>query len=158
MAKLNSGEVKSAILQVLNAAPSGKTGNEVAAVLGKCRSNTTTRLSELYATGRVIRVIIDGPPKRKLWFAPKFAEQAAKAGTVQHWDFSGSKMKRKHATTIAGAMKPAPRRPGDPVRVVAAAPLVDMRYHVDKPNPVFSGLRPGQYPVSTGSAIERAYS
>ena len=44
------------------------------------------------------------------------------------------------------------------VRVTVCPSGTDNRFRVERPNPVFSGLRPGQYPVSTGSVVERVYA
>lgn len=63
--------------------------------------------------------------------------------------------KPKKATTVA-PQGPAIIPAG--VRITVCPSGTDNRFRVERPNPVFSGLRPGQYPVSTGSVIESVYA
>lgn len=63
----------------------------------------------------------------------------------------------KKRTTVAAALSPDPMRKGAPPKITIAPPFVDRRFEVKDQAPVFSGLRPGQYPMKTGSAIARAY-
>jgi len=129
------GEVKAAILKVLDAAPNGKSGVQIALALDKSKSQTMTRLSELQAQGKVVGIVVPHAQGKHLkrWFALKFREQAMAAG------IPGS----ARATTVAKAMAPKPtrRQVGDGPIVTEAPPFVDRRFEVDRVEPFFS--RPG---------------
>lgn len=70
------------------------------------------------------------------------------------------------------AVKLAPARPKKAGTVAPQGPAIipaglqvqvcpsgtDNRFRVERPEPLFSGLRPGQYPLTSGSVIERAYA
>lgn len=145
------GEVKAAILKVLDAAPNGKSGVQIALALDKSKSQTMTRLSELQAQGKVLGIVVQqakGKPLKR-WFALQFREQAMAAG------LPGS----ARATTVAKAMAPKPtrRKDGDGPIVTEAPKFVDMRFTPERVEPFFSAMTPGSY-IRTGSAIERAYA
>lgn len=125
--------VKDQLLAALPDYPNGVSTATIAARLRRDPDNVSTRLLELQDTGRVIGVVVQGPPKRKMWFAVEHAKQAKAyikaAPPPHHW--KASQLPR------VAAYKSAP---------VAA------------PDPFFA--RPGYRPdlLSTGSAIERAYA
>lgn len=142
------GEVKAAILKVLDAAPNGKSGVQIALALDKSKSQTMTRLSELQAQGKVLGIVVPqakGKPLKR-WFALKFREQAMAAG------IPGS----ARATTVAKAMAPKTALREDGAKIIVAEPFVDRRFVPDRVEPFFSAMTPGSY-IRTGSAIERAY-
>lgn len=148
-------QAKLAILDVLIGSPSGKYAREIAAVVDMHPGVVATRLGELRSSGRAMSVQDGGHAKRLLWFHPDHQANAGKRQIEAEWRF-GCAQARPKTTTVAKALAPKTKFDGR-VKVTSSPPWVDVRYHVDDPNPVFAGLKPGQYPVATGSAIERAY-
>jgi hypothetical protein len=152
------GEVKAAIMRLLESAPSGKSAKQVAFALGKDRDQMLTRLGDLADQGKVIGVVpqVKSGRPTKIWFAARFAEQAAAAGPIG-WARKRTPVRDR---TIADALRPkAMWQDGsaDGPKITRAEPFVDRRYVPDRVEPFFSALRPGSY-LRTGSAIERAYS
>jgi hypothetical protein len=152
------GEVKAAIMQLLESAPSGKSARQVAVALGKDAGQMLTRLGELADHGKVIGVVpqVKSGRPTKIWFAARFADQAAAAGPIG-W---ARKRTPVRSRTIADALRPtALGQDGsaDGPKITRAAPFVDRRFVPDRVEPFFSAMRPGNY-LRTGSAIERAYS
>lgn len=112
---------------------------------------THRRLLKLLECGAVLRIPdpSHGQPRRVRWCLPDAAE-ATKASIAEARE--RSKVKRGHGLG-AFPLKPLPRDSNGHEYVPAP---VDMRYHVEKPEPFFSAMRPGSY-IKTGSALARAY-
>lgn len=146
MPKLNTGEVKTKIVELLKQYPQGVSAAHLAIHVERSRDRVLSRLAELQDTGRVIGVLIPGPPKRKLWFSVEFAQQAKAAGAVNQNVHNWKSRPAKHIGAV-----PA----GEP-KLTRAEPFVDRRWISDQVTPFFSAMRPGSY-LKTGSAIERAY-
>lgn len=109
------------------------------------------RLLKLLECGAVVRIPAPshGQPRRLRWCLPD-AVAATKASIAA--DAERSKVMRGHGLG-AFPLKPLPRDSNGHEYVPAP---VDMRYHVEKPEPFFSAMRPGSY-LKTGSALARAY-
>jgi len=147
------GEVKAAILKLLEASPSGKSARQVALAIDKPRDQMLTRLGELGAQGKVVSVKVPGTGRPvQVWFHAMHRENALQAGPL---GWGGTKAKR--ARTVAQALAPKTTLTADGAKVVVADPFVDRRFVPDRVEPFFSAMAPGSY-LRTGSAVERAYA
>jgi len=150
MAALNTGCIKSQLIELLRTAPSGKFSRELAAFVERDPSRVATRMAELQESKRVVAVNVG---RRKLWFLPEYAENARKIAQDGGFDFS---MGLRRSLPASVAMRPVTTRvAGEPVRTICPSGA-DHRFTVHNPEPFFSAMQPGSY-MRTGSAIERAY-
>lgn len=153
------GHVKPVLLRELRRHPAGMMTADLVPMVALPMARVSTRLSEMASDGRVVALQM---PRREgnRWFSSEHIEHAtAMASSIgaRMVDYGRHKRTPVRATTIAQAKAPIPMRPGSDPVVTQCPNFVDRRYSVDVVAPVFSGLRPGQYPLATGSAIERAY-
>lgn len=147
------GEVKAAILKLLEDSPSGKSARQVALAIGKCRDQMLTRLAELAQQGKVVSVTVPSTGRSaQVWFHKIHEAEAVKAGPL---GWGG--MKAKRARTVAQALAPKTTLRDDGAKIIVAEPFVDRRFVPDRVEPFFSAMAPGSY-LRTGSAVERAYA
>ena len=146
------GEVKAAILKLLEDSPSGKSARQVALAIGKCRDQMLTRLAELAQQGKVVSVTVPSTGRSaQVWFHKIHEAEAVKAGPL---GWGGLKAKR--ARTVAQALAPKTTLREDGAKIIVAEPFIDRRFVSERVEPFFSAMTPGSY-LRTGSAVERAY-
>jgi hypothetical protein len=161
MSRRSATSLRSLLAAALDHSPSGRTTTSLAREVGSNPSRVAaTRLAEMQSQGRVIGVVpeVTSGRETKLWFAPQYAQQAAAAGPIG-WAKAPQKRTPPKRATIAKALAPEPVTLGAEVRRVSAPVRRDTRYTVDpaEVRPVFSGQRPGQYTLASGSCVARAY-
>jgi hypothetical protein len=160
MAAKSTTSLRSLLLAALDHSPSGRTTTSLSREVGSESRRVATRLAEMQRDGRVIGVVPEVTSGReiKLWFAPQYAQQAAEAGPIG-WAKAPQKHPPPKRATIAQALAPEPITLGADTRRTSAPVRRDTRYTVDpsEVRPVFSGQRPGQYAIASGSCVARAY-
>lgn len=117
VAALNTGSVKTRILDLLRQSPFGKTSAELATALGMHARRVAPRLIELRDTGRVAVCDVG---RCNYWFAPEHADNARAQAAREGWKFTFGAQERKAATTVAAALAPTPMKPGSGPRITIA--------------------------------------
>lgn len=156
---LHPDGMKARAIAYLAGRPAGLHTHTIAAALDVSAERLRAELNRAQSWGLIASVGDPGGQcagKRKRWCLPQLLQECRAAVAREKGAALTSEWKRvERAGSVQRGRKPIKAWDGVTRRVVAKA-HPDLRFHVERVEPFFSSLRPGEYPLPPTSASARS--